>query len=562
MKAQWLLPVLGHCVSSVTASNGQAEQLRQWLHGKPAADIEYRAWDEPAIHARASAEHRFLNDKTEKFVVNGTSIPDVDFDVGESYAGLLPISDKKDERDHLYFWFFPTANEEAKKKKEIVIWLNGGPGCSSLLGFLQENGPFQWQPGMIKPEKNPWSWHELSNIVWIEQPVTVGFSKGNATAKNEDDVAGQFLGFWKNFMETFSMQGWKVYVVAESYGGYYGPYISSHMVNANDTQYYDLGGLMIYDGIMFDGVVQSNVIVEAFVEQNYNLMPFDDKHMAHIRNASEKCGYRDYHKKYLTYPPAGPAPRFPPGVDSFPNGTYVPKKGCGELFDYVYDEIQTTNPCFNIYNIADHCPKGYDPLSSKTPYFDRDDVKKAINAPLDVSWSQCVDGVFNTTDGDESAPPDKYELPNVIDRTHNVILAQGNLDLILPLNGVLLGIQNMTWGGKLGFQTRPQDPFYVPLYRQGNSKDYYGKNLPAGAGVLGTTHHERGLTLVASQLAGHEGPEYVPAAAFRHLEKLIGRVHSLSDTQPFTLPRLRNITQMEKPLGKGTVPIPCLGKGC
>lgn len=61
-----------------------------------------------------------------EFAVNGTGLPEVNFDVGESYAGLLPISDKKDEKDNLFFWFFPTDNDEHKKKKEITIWLNGG----------------------------------------------------------------------------------------------------------------------------------------------------------------------------------------------------------------------------------------------------------------------------------------------------------------------------------------------------------------------------------------------------------------------------------------------------
>lgn len=64
--------------------------------------------------------------------MNGSGLPEVSFDVGESYAGQLPISGKPNERDHLYFWFFPTANEEHKKKKEIVIWLNGGVGCTSV----------------------------------------------------------------------------------------------------------------------------------------------------------------------------------------------------------------------------------------------------------------------------------------------------------------------------------------------------------------------------------------------------------------------------------------------
>lgn len=74
---------------------------------------------------------------TSKFAVDGTKIPDVDFDIGESYAGLLPISSQKNASE-LYFWFFPSANPLAED--EIVIWLNGGPGCSSLEGLLQENG--------------------------------------------------------------------------------------------------------------------------------------------------------------------------------------------------------------------------------------------------------------------------------------------------------------------------------------------------------------------------------------------------------------------------------------
>jgi carboxypeptidase D len=59
-------------------------------------------------------------------VVNGTGIPDVDFDVGESYAGLLPISSNAKEESKLWFWFFPTKNPAAGE--EILIWLNGGPG--------------------------------------------------------------------------------------------------------------------------------------------------------------------------------------------------------------------------------------------------------------------------------------------------------------------------------------------------------------------------------------------------------------------------------------------------
>lgn len=430
------------------------------------------------------------------------------------------------------------------------------PGCSSLMGLLQENGPFVWRPGTLKPVPNPWSWHHLTNIVWIEQPVTVGFSTGNTSIHNEDELAKQFMGFWKNFIDTFSLQGYKVYVVGESYGGYYGPYISSHFVNANDTKYYDVGGLMVVDGISFDGDVQSEVVTETFVEQNYNLMPFDDRFRSQLHNTSVHCGYRDYIKKYYAYPPAGKQPSLLPWQVKLPNGTVSYKEGCGELWDTVYKQARTDNPCFNIYNILDKCPEVYDPLGDD-PYFNREDVKKAIHAPLQVQWSECVNTAF--VHRDESLPPAKYELPNVIDKTKNVILVQGGTDFILPANGVLLAVQNMTWGGKLGFQARPTDPFYVPRYSVG--KKGYGSDLPDKSGVVGTTHQERGLTVVVTGLSGHEGPEYAATAAFRQLEKLLGRVHSLTDTVPFTLPQLKNVTQDKKPLGKGTFPIPWIYTG-
>jgi len=87
------------------------------------------------------------NANATKFKVDGNNIPFVDFNVGESYAGLLPISDE-DDVSELYFWFFPSDNPSADD--EILIWLNGGPGCSSLEGLLQENGPFIWQYGTYR----------------------------------------------------------------------------------------------------------------------------------------------------------------------------------------------------------------------------------------------------------------------------------------------------------------------------------------------------------------------------------------------------------------------------
>lgn len=97
-----------------------------------------------------------------------------------------------------------------------MIWLNGGPGCSSLDGLLQENGPFLWQSGTYAPIQNPFSWTNLSNIIYVDQPVGTGFSPAApgvpAKIKNEKDVAQDFMAFWKNFVDAFDLQGRKVYI--------------------------------------------------------------------------------------------------------------------------------------------------------------------------------------------------------------------------------------------------------------------------------------------------------------------------------------------------------------
>ncbi|PTB63449.1 serine carboxypeptidase [Trichoderma citrinoviride] len=533
MKPQWALYILAAASSGTAQSSwqGASKRLSKAFSHRPEARQAQAPKERASTTLPLLPTTRFLTEATQKFAVNGSTIPDVLFDIGESYAGLLPFSNNTDDKRSLFYWFFPTANPEHQAKEEVTIWLNGGPGCSSLLGLLKENGPFLWQSGTPGPQPNPWSWHLLTNIVYVEQPVGVGFSQGMPSITNEDELAAQFMGFWRNFVDLFGLHGWKVYIVAESYGGFYGPYIASNFIDANDTDHFNVAGLMVYDGIFFDDNLQMNIPAQSYIDRYKELFALDDAVRARVDSVANECGFTYYYNQYLMFPPAGPQPYFTPGVSMLPDGTVVVNETCYDLWDYITDEVYIKNPCFNIYSITDHCPTPLNPLGYM-PYFNRDDVKKAINAPDAVTWKLCNQQVFNTTDGHDTSPPSGLkELPHVIDKTQNVILAQGSLDWILVTEGVLLGIQNMTWGGQMGFQNQPH------LLLQG------------------TVHTERGLTLVAMQLAGHEGPQYLGAAAFRQLEKLLGRVQALNSTEPFTLPALRDIPQLQEPLGKGIVAI-------
>ncbi|MCJ1311898.1 hypothetical protein MMC25_005571 [Agyrium rufum] len=469
--------------------------------------------------------HTFLNANTSKFAVDGTAIPDVDFDIGESYAGLLPISDNPKETSELYFWFFPSTNPKAED--EITIWLNGGPGCSSLEGLLQENGPFIWQYGTFKPVPNTYTWRNLTNMVWVEQPVGTGFTQGKPIATNETTVAEQFMGFFKNFVDTFSLQNKKVFITGESYAGQYVPYIADAMFNANNTEYFNVDSIMIYDPVLSSNAVQNQIPAAAFMNYWNNILAINATYQNSLNSLAQQCGYSDFLKKYLVYPPKGPMP--PPPTA---NANYGGK--C-DVYNQIINAATLVNPCFDIYQIATTCPLLWDVLGfpgsfdylpdGATIYFNRTDVQKAINAPMQ-EWEECSGGVLRR----DTSPPVALSniLPNVIERSQRTVIGHGQLDAILLSNGTLLAIQNMTWGGKLGFQSPPTANFFVPYH-----EDYVAGSL-AGAGVFGKTHTERKLTFVSVELSGHMIPQYAPSAAYRHLEFLLGRIPNLSDESDFT----------------------------
>lgn len=325
-----------------------------------------------------------------------------------------------------------------------------------------------------------------------------------------------------------------MYITGESYGGYYVPYVADAFINANDTVNYNLAGVAINDPILGDGTAQQEVVVVPFVDYWSELFYFNDSFTQTIHQAADQCGYTDYFNTYLQFPPpSGPFPVLDPDAE-----------GC-DLFDTVYSAVMETNPCFNIYHILDTCPFKYSVLGIVNPgdyeppggevYFNRSDVQQAINAPVGTNWSQCTPtNVFggatdNQTVQDGSlGPAQDGVLAHVIESTNNTIIGVGGLDYILPTNGSLLAIQNVTWNGVQGLQNAPTNEFFVPYH------PLISQGQLASAGYVGNWVTERGLTFYTVQLAGHELPEYAPGAGYRVLEKLLGRIPDLGTTGDFT----------------------------
>jgi carboxypeptidase D len=264
--------------------------------------------------------------------------------------------------------------------------------------------------------------------------VGLGFSQGSVTANSEEDVAKDFLKFFKNFQNIFGIKNFKIYVTGESYAGRYVPYVSAAMLDQNDTKHYDLSGALMYDPVI--GQYE-------YIGETATAVP--SLHKAHV-----DCGYKDYMAKYLQFPPPGPQPVL---TDPF-NTTSAE---C-DVWSIAYQAAFIINPCFNVYEINSQCPIQFDPLSYPTdlqytypgfngPYFNRTDVKKAMHAPQDVSWLECNGPVFNGSNPgmygnfDTSLDPIQKVLPQVIERTNRVLIANGNYDYELLTNGTLLSIQ-------------------------------------------------------------------------------------------------------------------------
>ena len=172
-----------------------------------------------------------------------------------SMSGYMDVKgseyDENGSDKHLFFWFFEkrTASKEDAAEEgsldedrdededenenadpesvPLIVWLTGGPGCSSTLALLSENGPCSVAKGGHSTVVNPYSWIETGHVLWLDQPAGVGYSYGKENDSNEamvsEDAYFFLQAFFKKHPEYASSP---LYVVGESYGGHYAPAIA------------------------------------------------------------------------------------------------------------------------------------------------------------------------------------------------------------------------------------------------------------------------------------------------------------------------------------------------
>ncbi|CAG2122864.1 unnamed protein product, partial [Medioppia subpectinata] len=141
------------------------------------------------------------------------------------YSGFLTVNKKYNS--NIFFWYFPALNKD--KKAPLLLWLQGGPGGTSLFGLFNEHGPFVLNKN-LKATLREYSWNQEFSVVYIDNPVGTGFSftdNDAGYAKDETDVARDLYEAIQQFLTLFPNERLNdFYITGESYAGKYVPAIA------------------------------------------------------------------------------------------------------------------------------------------------------------------------------------------------------------------------------------------------------------------------------------------------------------------------------------------------
>ena len=170
-----------------------------------------------------------------------------------SYSGYLTVN--ASDNSNMFFWFFP-AEVAVPEDAPVVLWLQGGPGATSMFGLFDEHGPFIVNDDLsLRPRD--YRWTLFANVIYIDNPVGTGFSftqTDDGYARNEDQVGANLYQALLQFYQMFPQyQDGDLYLTGESYAGKYVPALgyTIHVNNPKATLKLPLKGTIRRDAFLF-----------------------------------------------------------------------------------------------------------------------------------------------------------------------------------------------------------------------------------------------------------------------------------------------------------------------
>ncbi|XWS68475.1 hypothetical protein CRYUN_Cryun04dG0093600 [Craigia yunnanensis] len=414
--------------------------------------------------------------------------PPVDF---KQYAGYVTVNESHGRA--LFYWFFEATSKP--EKQPLLLWLNGGPGCSSIAyGEAEELGPFFPQKDVTTLKLNPHRWNKAANLLFVESPVGVGFSYTNTSSDINDlgdtITAKDSYAFLINWFKRFpQFKSHDFYIAGESYAGHYVPQLAEFIFDSNKhvpkSDYINLKGFMIGNALLDDETDQTGMVDYAWDHAVISDRVYNDikiKCNFSTEQPSQDCSsaLNAYFEVYKI-------------IDMY--SLYTPSCVSNSSNSRQRLAIQGIAPqILSKFDGWHKRPAGYDPCATDYTqiYLNRPDVQKALHAnvtKMSYPWTPCSDIITIWKDAPASMLP---TIKKLIAGGIRLWVFSGDTDGRIPVTATRLTLK------RLGLKTIEE---WTPWYTNEQ--------------VGGWTIEYDGLTFVTIRGAGHEVPTFKPRQALQ-----------------------------------------------
>jgi len=397
-----------------------------------------------------------------------------------SYSGYITVNETTNS--NIFFWYFPAQSGDPNAP--TLLWLNGGPGFSSLFGMFNEIGPFYVSNDNF-PEllPIPYTWNKEYSLVFIDNPVGTGFSYTESDfgfSTNEKEVAENLYSAVSQFFQLFpDLQDNDFYVCSESYGGKYNPSLSYKIWEMNQqsgTVKIPLVGLSIGDGIMDPQTQTQGIADQAYM---FGMFDYNERQ---VGLAYEQAIYQnivrgelvtafEYFDEYLN----GDFYQYPTFYENV--------TGLGSYFNFL-DPVYPSNPYTAFLNLPETQSSIH--VRDNTIY---SHYNKTVETYLIGDWMRSVAPI----------------LPTLLDN-YKVMIYNGQNDVILGPPPAENFIRTIPWSLQLEYLATPKIVWKV------NESD----SEPAGY-----VRQTGDFVQVVIRDAGHMVPTDQPARAYDMITRFI-----------------------------------------
>lgn len=431
--------------------------------------------EEPSIDAVGTNRHK--KNSNELPIERSEALQNLKLDNVTQASGYLDTG----SGDKLFYWFFSSRSDPAHDP--VVIWLNGGPGCSSMEAILFENGPSNLD-GESTLHPNQWSWNNRANVLYIDNPSGVGFSTGDKKVTDSIVAAVDFKNAITSFYDKYPfLKNNELHMSGESYAGRYIP-VFAEAINKDDSC-----------PVKVTSVIIGNGLVSPIAEySSYGPMLCGQGGRDPVLSTQECEKIAEKEKGCLKY------------VEGCMNNNKFDCLMANEACSTVEGYIRRFNP----YDIRDSgCAPNtnglcYPELNNVQAYFNQDDVKSALGVPSQEQFKICnnrMNGEFYRAR--DPFQPTFHNITNLLESGVGVLIYNGDADIILNWLGGLQWTSGLEWSGHEGFAQAASSPTaWIP-----------SDNKQRGQAV----NYEK-FTFLRVHNAGHMVPHDQPESAFYMLD--------------------------------------------